>query len=227
MDQLPSTIDQLTHLRHLNISHNEIAKLPASISALSKLMVLDVSSNPIKRVSANIARLSKLAILDLSSTEIKAIPTELLVLSHTTIKTENCLQLLKRSVKMECKLNHDPVSLLETCARHVLEPILFGKTKKNKRNEQEVLDQLPHHLRSYISKPKSCSSCGGPYIDSYVVRYRIVQRQDETWVPVEYRLCAAHWNNEDERLLSMFSQAYRSFPHKKNLSKLIQPDAFA
>ncbi|KAI8879499.1 L domain-like protein [Backusella circina FSU 941] len=229
MEQLPNTIDQLTQLRHLNISHNEITKLPTTISALSKLMVLNVSSNPIKRVSANIAQLTRLVVLDLSSTDIKAIPTELLVLSHTTIKTDNCPHLLERSVKIDCKLSHDPVSLLETCARHVLQPILFEKKKKKKKTAatQDMFSQLPQHLRHYLSKTKSCSSCGGPYIDSYVVRYRIVQRQDETWVPVEYRLCAAHWSNEDERILAMFSQGYPLSPFKKDaVSKLMQPDSY-
>lgn len=177
-----------------------------------------MSFNPLCRISANAARLINLNCLDLSNTDIQSIPAELLTLAMTTIKTENCTLLQDRSSEIDQQLKHNPLSLRESCARQLIQPILYDvmtrkqtkrkkcELKKLQKQQQLQFQQLPRHLIGYLSQPKACSSCGGPYYDNYVVRYRIVQRQDESWVPVEYRLCSAHWNTEKERLLTLFSE---------------------
>ncbi|KAI7881719.1 uncharacterized protein EV154DRAFT_545573 [Mucor mucedo] len=210
LTKLPSSMDQLKHLKHLDISHNRLSQLPSGIYSLCKLTHFDMSHNPVRRVSANLARLMELSLLDLSSTEIISIPAELLTtLSMTTIKLENCQQLVVDELEQE--LVHNPPSLVETCARQMIQPILSDliqnkKAKKKQQREREASYQrLPNHLLHYLSRPKACSTCGGPYFQSSVTRYRIVQRQDESWVPVEYKLCSAHWNNEKDRILALFS----------------------
>jgi hypothetical protein len=173
-----------------------------------------MSSNPFTRVSANLARLINLSMLELSNTEIISIPAELLSLSSTTIRIENCLKLLDRSNELNLYLGHNPLSLLETCARQIIQPLLFDLIQNKKKKKQQLqkqrdkLKELPTHLLSYLSKPKACSSCSGPYYQSFVVRYRLVQRQDESWIPVEYKLCSAHWNNEKDRILTLFSDSH-------------------
>lgn len=212
--KLPSNIDQLRNLKQLNLSHNNINTLPASLYSLTKLTHFDTSYNPISQVSANIARLHNLNFLDLSNTDISSIPAELLNLSMTVIKTDQCPRLLDQSMELQQKTMHQPLSLVETCARQIIQPILYDlMAKKKKKRELKELQkkryksfqQLPNHMICYLSRPKACSSCGGPYFQSFVVRYRIVQRQDESWIPVEYRLCSAHWNTEKDRILSLFS----------------------
>lgn len=208
-------MDQLKNLRHLNLSHNNLTQLPSSIYSLSKLNYLDLSHNPFTRVSANLARLVNLNTLDLSNTEIISIPAELLSLSSTTIKIDSCTKLLERSNELDLYLGHNPLSLLETCARQIIQPVLLEliQNKKKKKlqaiikQQQNAFKQIPTHLLHYLSRPKACSSCGGPYYQSFVIRYRLVQRQDETWIPVEYKLCSAHWNNEKDRLLMLFSDS--------------------
>ncbi|CEP09810.1 hypothetical protein [Parasitella parasitica] len=213
--KLPSNIDQLRNLKHLNLSYNNITHLPASIYSLTKLTHFDVSYNPITRISANIARLHCLNFLDLSSTNISSIPAELLNLFMTVIKTDHCPRLLDQSMELQQRTTHNPLGLVEICARQIIQPILYDiMAKKKKRRElkemqkqrYKIFQQLPNHIIYYLSRPKACSSCGGPYFQSFVVRYRIVQRQDESWIPVEYRLCSAHWNTERERVLSLFSE---------------------
>ncbi|CAO3641300.1 unnamed protein product [Mucor fragilis] len=212
--KLPSNIDQLRNLKQLNLSHNSISHLPASIYSLTKLTHFDMSFNPITRISANMARLHHLNYLDLSNTDISSIPAELLNLSMAIIKTDHCPQLIDRSIELEQRTAHNPLSLIEICARQIIQPILYDlMAKKKKKRELKELQkqryksfqQLPSHMICYLSRPKACSSCGGPYFQSFVVRYRIVQRQDESWIPVEYRLCSAHWNTEKDRILSLFS----------------------
>ncbi|CAO3595579.1 unnamed protein product [Absidia cylindrospora] len=64
---------------------------------------------------------------------------------------------------------------------------------------------LPNHLWDYLMDALPCSFCGKPCVQGLVMRYRIIQRLDETLLPVHYRLCRAHWSNESDRLLSLFS----------------------
>jgi Leucine-rich repeat (LRR) protein len=205
-------MDQLVHLTQLNLSYNNLTHLPTSIYSLTKLTQLDISFNPFTHISANLARLINLSLLDLSNTEIKCIPAELLNLSMTTIKLDNCP--LSQEEGLNQNLSHDPMSLVEQCARQLIQPILYDlitaakKKKKSKHKSHKELQNLPSHILHYLSRPKACSSCGGPYFKRFVTRYRIVQRQDETWIPVEYRLCCAHWNNEKDRILSLFSDLY-------------------
>ncbi|KAI8373923.1 hypothetical protein EDC96DRAFT_562657 [Choanephora cucurbitarum] len=217
LEKLPSSMDQLKNLRHLNLSHNELYQIPSSIYFLEKLNHLDVSFNPFKQIPANIACLINLSFLDLSNTNIYSIPVELLRLSMTMIRVDGCSHIIDRSIEFNHNLTHNPVSLFETCARSIIRPILYNLTMKKKRKKQELrpthidLKHVPNHIRSYLSQPKACSSCGGPYFQSYVVRYRIVQRQDELWIPVEYRMCSAHWNTESDRILSLFSKKPSSY----------------
>lgn len=213
--KLPSTMDQLKHLKHLNLSHNNLTHLPTSIYSLTKLTHFDLSFNPFTHISANLARLSSLTLLDLSSTDIHCIPAELLNLHMTTIKLDNCSKLISTQEEGELvqSLQHNPISLIEQCARQLIQPILYdlittaAAAKKKKKKQQGQFNNLPEHLIHYLSRPKACSSCGGPYFKSSVTRYRIVTREQEgdTFVPVEYKLCSAHWNNEKERILSLFS----------------------
>ncbi|KAI8372450.1 hypothetical protein BD560DRAFT_482817 [Blakeslea trispora] len=216
--KLPSSMDQLKNLRHLNLSHNELYQIPSSIYFLEKLNHLDVSFNPFKQIPANIACLINLSFLDLSNTNIYSIPVELLRLSMTMIRIDGCSHILDRSTEFNHELTHNPVSLFETCARSIMRPILYDLTMKKKRKKQEEfllkhvdLKRIPDHIHSYLSQPKACSSCGGPYYQSYVIRYRIVQRQDELWIPVEYRMCSAHWNTESDRILSLFTNKPHSY----------------
>lgn len=209
-------MDQLKHLKHLDISHNRLTQLPSGIYSLCKLTHFDMSHNPLRRVSANLARLIELSLLDLSSTEIISIPAELLTtLSMTTIRLENCQHL---GDELNQILVHNPPSLVETCARQMIQPILLDliqkkKNKKQQKKQEESFQRLPQHVLHYLSRPKACSTCGGPYFQSSVTRYRIVQRQDDSWVPVEYKLCSAHWNNERDRILALFSEVpERSLP---------------
>ncbi|KAI8992040.1 hypothetical protein BDF20DRAFT_812912 [Mycotypha africana] len=233
IQKVPSFIEFLKQLKHLNLSHNLLEELPTNLYSLTRLAYLNLSSNPLATLSPNLAQLTSLNILDLSRTSISSLPAELLRLSTTTIKTENCQRFIDRSFELTQELAHDPISLVETCARQLLHPvlqqILDSNRKLTKRELQKLkkrhrlyFEELPNHLVRFISQPKACSSCGGVYFRSYVVRYRIVQRQqDDNWIPIEYRLCTAHWNTEEERLCRLFSDIPKtSLPFSEKLGHL-------
>jgi hypothetical protein len=150
-------------------------------------------------------------LLDISYTNVCSLPSEIIGLFMTVINMNHCPRL--NTFEVNQRNTHNPPSLIETCARQLIQPILFNMIvnkskrwrKKYEKNTMKRLEKLPMHLIQMLSTPRACAECGGPYYESCVKRYRIVQRHDDTWVPVEYQLCAAHWNTEQERLLNMFS----------------------
>ncbi|KAJ3360807.1 hypothetical protein GGF31_002621 [Allomyces arbusculus] len=63
---------------------------------------------------------------------------------------------------------------------------------------------LPHDLASYLLAFGTCSFCHLPYLSQCVVRYRTVALADQR-VPVEFRLCKPHWDDETGRIAAMFA----------------------
>ncbi|CAO3640096.1 unnamed protein product [Cunninghamella blakesleeana] len=68
-----------------------------------------------------------------------------------------------------------------------------------------ALLRLPHHLWDYMMKAQPCSFCDNLFVDDFIIRYRIMKRSDETFLPIYYQLCSAHWIDESDRLLLQFS----------------------
>ncbi|KAI8346777.1 hypothetical protein BD560DRAFT_450504 [Blakeslea trispora] len=186
---LPSTMGHLSNLLELDLSHNRLKNLTPSIGYLHKLKSLLLTHNALERLPIEIGRLVSLIALDLSWNQIRALPAEV-----------SKLPFLRRMRLEECPLYselvypivHHPISLMETCARTVV------------RKQIDPL-RLPDHLIHYIQTAKPCSSCGGPYFESCVLRGRWIEKTD-LQVPLEYTLCSAHWSDADDRMLSMFSQ---------------------
>ncbi|KAI9010440.1 hypothetical protein CLU79DRAFT_710459 [Phycomyces nitens] len=210
LETLPESIRYLKHLQHLNLANNLIPELPSVIQFFVKLNHLDLSNNPLQELSANIARLTQLTMLDLTGTKISNVPSELLRLTKVSVRVDNCPNIAERSVSFDQTLKYDPPSLLEICSRIVMRPLLLDSATKKKMISQRALDStfslVPQNVKDFLSSPKACSFCEGPYFKSCVFRYRIVQRHDDTYLPVEYRLCSAHWSNEDDRVLTMFAE---------------------
>ncbi|KAJ1567710.1 hypothetical protein HK096_008982, partial [Nowakowskiella sp. JEL0078] len=86
---------------------------------------------------------------------------------------------------------YSPPSLKELCARTIL------------RNSLPILKITHPHILEYLSSYHECSFCGGPYLDSFVRRWRCWER-DGVELRLEYKLCIAHWTNDDERIKLMF-----------------------
>ncbi|KAI7869082.1 hypothetical protein BDF14DRAFT_1723625 [Spinellus fusiger] len=207
--QLPNSTCELKHLRHLNISNNLFKETPNAIPFLSKLMHLDMSYNPLEELSADIAQLNNLTMLDLTSTNIRNVPYEILRVNPLSIKVDDCPNIAERHMSFKASLQYNPPSLLETCARILIRPLLIDSSSKKKRVGKKALENkfslIPPNIKGFLSNPKACSYCEGPYYDACVFRYRIVHRSDSTYLPIEYRLCSAHWSNEKDRIVAMFS----------------------
>lgn len=66
---LPAEIRLLSHLKVLNLSHNNFTGVPAEIGQLSELEVLNLSYNPITGLPLELGNLKKLKTLDLRGTD--------------------------------------------------------------------------------------------------------------------------------------------------------------
>ncbi|KAG2234360.1 hypothetical protein INT48_007227, partial [Thamnidium elegans] len=188
LQSIPDSICHLSRLTEFNISHNQLQQLTPYLCQLSKLQVLNLSHNQLKEMTV-ISIQSSLTQLDLSYNPISILPAEITQLPYLRrLRLEGCP--LATSLDHFSSI-HNPPSLLEICARQVV------KEKKN-------TEKLTHELINYISNYKVCSYCQGPYIDLYVSRGRWIDRND-VWVPLEYRLCSAHWSDESDRIYTMFS----------------------
>lgn len=190
---LPDSIGQLARLVDLNLSHNALEILSSRISQLSKLQTLNVSYNQLKEMSLLVSsnhQPSRLTLIDLSYNQIAMLPAEITQLPFLRrLRLEGCP--LTTTLDVFSK-HHNPPSLMEVCARSVV-----------KRGMDR---DLPPGLEAYLKEEKKCSHCGGPYFESYVSRGRWIDRHD-IWIPLEYRLCSAHWANESDRIYTLFSQS--------------------
>ena len=82
LTRIPDEVFDLTHLKVLNLSSNQLKNLPDSISNLSKLTTLDLINNQLKNLPDSISNLSKLTTLDVSSNQLENLPDSISNLSN-------------------------------------------------------------------------------------------------------------------------------------------------
>lgn len=204
---IPDTIGYLSNLSDLDLSSNAIQELTPCISYLKKLKTLSLAYNQISYLPTTITGLANLISLDLTRNPLRVLPAEI---SQLPFLRKLRLDDIPFDSTLEYTLNHNAPSLVEICARIV--------TRKAIPN----LNVLPDHMVSYIKSAKSCTSCHGPFYESFVLRGRLMEKTD-MHIPLEYTLCSAHWSNVDDRIQSMFSaQPYTTSqvvhqPYRPNL----------
>lgn len=147
-------------------------------------------------MTVSIGNINNLTLLDLSYNPLTILPAEITQMPFLRrFRFEGCS--FTSSLDNHYQLEHNPPSLLETCARSIVQG-------QDTISADQLKSKLTEHLYDYLSSSKICSHCNGPYFESHVSRGRWVERND-IWVPLEYRLCSAHWSDESERMHAMFS----------------------
>lgn len=209
---IPDTICHLAHLTDLNVSHNQLEHVTPFISHLKGLQTLQLGHNQLQELTVSVEHLCKLTLLDLSYNPIHVLPAEITQLPFLRrLRLDGCP--FTSSLDQPFELAHNPPSLLETCARYIVknEHQILSSAMRNKKqvnNKAVAVETLKSlitdPLYQYLSTFSACSHCQGPYFKSYVKRGRWIERND-VWVPLEYRLCSAHWSDESDRVYAMFS----------------------
>ncbi|KAI9032546.1 hypothetical protein CLU79DRAFT_726845 [Phycomyces nitens] len=191
LECLPDTIAFVAMLKAINISSNKITSLPSSLGSLQKLVIIVANDNRLTTLPQELVRLRKLLSLNVSNNPITAIPAEISTLkSLRKLVADGC----EFEQEFATNLLHDPPSLFEYCARSIV------------RQELRIPSQVPDHIKEYLTTANECSFCKGPYFKSFVTRKRLIERQDQKFITLEHRLCAAHWSTEDDRLMALFSE---------------------
>ncbi|KAI9267950.1 hypothetical protein BDA99DRAFT_504457 [Phascolomyces articulosus] len=210
LESVPDTIAYLTKLTALNISNNNIKTLPPSIGDLPKLIVITANDNKLTQIPREIAKLRGLISLNVSNNPLPSIPAEIGGLtSLRKLAAENC----EFVSEFTHRLDHDPPSLFELCAREAV------------RMKIPVPEYMSDHIQEYFGRVQTCSFCDGPFFDSYVTRGRFIERSTRQPIALDYKLCAAHWNSEDDRLISMFAPPPLSTPQPNTtVRKVVNTD---
>lgn len=191
IEEIPDTVAFLSKLKALNVSQNKLVQLPPSIGNLPKLVIIIANNNNLKSLPRQFKNLINLVSLDVSNNPLKSLPAEVATLkSLRKLLTEDC----PFEDYYEYDLKNDPPSLFETCARIAI------------RSQTNIPNQLADHIKKYLARADKCSYCNGPFFDSYVTRVRFIERRARQSMALEYTLCSAHWSNEKDRLLAMFSE---------------------
>lgn len=192
--ELPDTMSHLSNLNELDVSHNCLSDLTACFRIGSKkLHTIHAQNNAIEQLTYHIRNMTHLAFFNLSENPITVLPAEVAQLPY-----------LRHMLLLGCPLksnlthalNHDPPSLREFCARITL-------------RRQLNASHLPDHLIAYLATAKPCTSCRGPYFENYITRGQWIEKA-EGLLPLEHRLCSAHWKDEDDRILHMFSSGQQA-----------------
>jgi hypothetical protein len=213
---LPDSICHLSKLVELKIAHNHLEQLTPLVSHLKRLEILDLENNRLHEFTLRLDNFSKLNMLDISFNPITVLPAELMQL-HTLrrLRLNGC----PFEQEHQSNLTHDPPSLVEICARSIIQnenKILYLLNHKKHVSIADTLKlNLTPPLYQYLSSSKTCSFCHGPYFDSFVQRGGWMERNGD-WIPLEYRLCTAHWSDDQDRLHAMFSY----MPPKNKSSKI-------
>ncbi|OBZ91383.1 Plant intracellular Ras-group-related LRR protein 9 [Choanephora cucurbitarum] len=208
LEYLPDTIATLPKLKAINISNNKLTVLPKGIGSLKNIVIILANNNQLTQLPRELASLENLITLNISHNPLSSIPAEISTLrSLRKLRAEGC----PFETEFVHSLVHDPPSLFETCARQMI---------KNKISLPAYLN----HFVDYFKRKQTCSFCCGPFFDSFVTRGKFIERANSQMIALDYQLCCAHWTDEQDRILNMFSApSYRALHLDENRPESLPP----
>ena len=232
LTHLPDSISQLVYLLELKVARNHLSSLPESITALTKLESLDLSHNHFFTITEKVASLTALASLSLDGNPLTSIPFEVAKLKFLRhLSLEGCP--LLEDLPDESPLNNtsSTPSVSEESSTDVPAPSSSQQKASRVPSLKELAARVmvrcslpppaetPTELVKYLGSAKCCSFCSGPFFEFHVKKYRFVVRSGYS-VPMESRLCAAHWTNDKDRILALFSPAPITGPRELERERL-------
>ncbi|GAA5794776.1 hypothetical protein HPULCUR_000122 [Helicostylum pulchrum] len=191
LESIPDTITGLVRLKAINLSNNKLRNLPKGIGSLPSLIILILNQNQLTELPREISQLNDLITLNVSNNPLKSIPAEIATLkSLRKFTAEDCAF----ETEFVYSLKHNPPSLFETCARKI------------SSSKIPLPSSLANHpIADYFRNEQTCSFCYGPFFDSFVVRGKFIERTNRQLIALDYKLCCAHWSDEQDRISAMFS----------------------
>lgn len=123
---LPRQIGELTHLRVLDLSNNQIQSLPKEIGNLSNLEILDLKNNNLESLPIEISLLKKLKSINLSGNNIKELPYEIINLTFLN----------------DIRIDNNPILIppIEICARGISSIFNYFTSIINSSEKEKIFE---------------------------------------------------------------------------------------
>ncbi|KAJ3119650.1 hypothetical protein HK098_005284 [Nowakowskiella sp. JEL0407] len=195
LTSIPSTFSLLVNLKDLNLAENQLTHLPPTLSTLTKLEFLYLEHNKLTTIPKEIA-VPSLSVINLSNNLLTFIPSSFTKLKNLRkiLLDENPLLSTTSPDSLEIDIQSSAPSLKELCARYIL------------RHQIPILRITSADILHYLAEFRQCCFCQGPYYTP-VRRRRVWEREFGGTVSsavIEYELCCAHWNTDEERINALF-----------------------
>ena len=193
IEEVPSEIGQLTHLKDLNLSENEISSLPLEIGQLTNLAILRLAHNQLKKLPPEIGYLTRLTKLNLAGNQLTNLPPEIGQLTNlnelnlaenklTTVSSE--IGHLRNLTILRLPNNQITSLPLEICTLTNLKNIdLAGNPLEFP--PWEIVRQGVSAIKDYYLTRKSWIFQAIP--KRYDLREKMRQGQTETWLVTRYK----------------------------------------
>lgn len=86
LTEMPLAVTKdLTLLKAVDVSYNNIEKLPKELAALENLRELDLSHNKLRRIPSDLSKLPKLAKIEADNNALKSVPNEIVDITSLTV----------------------------------------------------------------------------------------------------------------------------------------------
>lgn len=223
LTHLPRSLAQVHRLVHLDISYTNIASLPVELSTIMTIRY-DHCDRLLHHMDGFEDQLvhNPPSLMELCVRHILALPNYSTILKlrleqqnreeeeeeqgrESEEKNEKeIIPIHKHQLKKKKKnVLKQKLKNIWQLGKEKMKPTLYSHSTPS--SSTSTLLELPDHVWDYMMNSQPCSFCGKLFVKDYILRYRIIQRLDESLLPIYYHLCCAHWSNESDRLLLQFS----------------------
>ncbi|KAJ2439759.1 hypothetical protein GGF42_007850 [Coemansia sp. RSA 2424] len=206
---LPSSMQHCRLLREVVLADNMLESVPACLWNLGFLTSLSLANNRIRVLPARMFMPGGIAAtnrppalhLDLYGCPIGQGLTEHVPSPPLVLSARFKYGVIATDVSQQCPSSDSRAS---TASRRILslaDTIICKMANSNAGYPYE----LPDHLQERLDSLVVCDHCHTLYpAGTGVKRWRLIHRQESVW-PVEYSFCQAHWNDEKQRIASLFA----------------------
>ncbi|KAJ2686989.1 hypothetical protein IWW39_003259 [Coemansia spiralis] len=208
---LPSSMRHCGLLREVVLADNMLESVPSCLWSLASLKKLNLANNRIRALPARmfmpggIAATNKPPTLDL---DLQGCPVGQGLTDHVPLPPFVLSARFKYGVVAVDANQQDMLSESQATAagsRRGIPTLVDTILCKLASSNVDYPYDLPDHLRERLDSLMVCDHCHALYpADMGVKRWRLIHRQDSVW-PVEYDFCQEHWNDEKQRIASLFA----------------------
>jgi len=189
---IPPEIAQMQNLEYLYLGSNKLTNINAMLSKLKKLKLLALNNNRISRIPECMVNLEELRTLHLHYNEIAVIPAGLVKSCNNADSTRTC-HVQEMTVRGNPLLDKFVKSRLMAGIKHTT-PSLFELAARSVRENNVKYDKtsLPPHINQHLETAVKCANpvCHGVYFESKYLQVKFVDCCGAYKLPLLEYLCS-------------------------------------